>query len=79
MMNNFQLPPQLLQMMKGGGNPQQMLMSMLNGKNDGISQNIMSMLNSNNSNGIETIARNLCKSRGIDPDELMKSIQSQLK
>lgn len=79
MMNNFQLPPQLLQMMKNGGNPQQMLMGMLNGKNDGVSQNIMSMLNSNNSNGIETIARNLCKSRGIDPDELMKSIQSQLK
>lgn len=79
MTNNFQIPPQLIQMMKGGGSPQQILSSMLNGRNDGVSQNILNMMNTNNGNGIETLARNLCKSRGIDPDELMKNVQNQLK
>lgn len=79
MTNNFQIPPQLIQMMKGGGNPQEMLKGMLNGRTDGVSQNIINLMNNNNGNGIETLARNLCKSRGIDPDELMKNVQSQLK
>lgn len=78
-MNNFKIPAQLINMMKCGGNPQQMLMGMLNGKNDGVSQNIVNMMNSNDNKGIETLARNLCKSRGIDPDELMNSLQNQLK
>lgn len=78
MMNNFQIPPQLIQMLKGGRNPQQMLSNMLQGNQDPMAQNIMSMINNNDGNAIEKFARNICKSRGIDADELMKNIQNQL-
>lgn len=72
------IPPQLIQMMKGG-NPQQIAMNMFkqNTANNPMMENVMGMLNNNDSRGIETIARNLCKSKGIDPDELLRNVQSQ--
>ena len=66
MTNNFQVPTQLIRMLKNG-NPQQILGDML--------QNVMSLMNSKDSRGIETIARNLCKSRGLDADAMFKEIQ----
>lgn len=79
-MSNFNLPPQLIQMFKGG-NPQQTIMGMLqqNTKGNPMMENVMGMMNNGNSKGVEQIARNLCKSRGIDPDEAFKQIQSQFK
>lgn len=80
-MSNFQLPMQLIQMIKGGGNPQQMLMGMLqnNMKGNPMMENVMQMANSGNGAGIEQLARNLCKSKGINPDELMSQVQNQFK
>lgn len=80
MMNNFQLPMQLLQMLKGG-NPQQMAMQFLqqNSANNPMLQNVMEMANNGNTSGIEQIARNLCKSKGIDPDQMMSQLQQQMK
>lgn len=77
-MNNFQIPPQLMQMLKGG-NPQQILSGMIQNNNNPMLQNVMSMMNNNDSKGIEQLARNLCSSRGIDADELMKNVQNQFK
>lgn len=37
-------------------------------------QNAMSMAQSGNSKGIEQMARNLCKEKGINPDDVMKQI-----
>lgn len=39
-------------------------------------QNAMSMAQSGNSKGIEQMARNLCKEKGINPDDVMKQIRS---
>lgn len=39
-------------------------------------QNAMSMVQSGNSKGIEQMARNLCKEKGINPDDVMKQIRS---
>lgn len=78
MMNNFQLPMQLLQMLKGG-NPQQMAMQFLqqNSANNPMLQNVIEMMNNGNSSGVEQVARNLCKSRGLDPDQVMNQIKNQ--
>lgn len=75
MTNNFQVPTQLIKMLKNG-NPQQILGDMLqqNSQNPML-QNVMSLMNSKDSRGIETIARNLCKSRGLDADAMFKEIQ----
>lgn len=75
-MNNMQFPTQLIQMIKGG-NPQQILSNMLQQNTNPMAQNIIGLMNNNDNKGIEQLARNICKSRGIDPDELMKSVQNQ--
>lgn len=38
-------------------------------------KNAMSMAQSGNSKGIEQMARNLCKEKGINPDDAMKQIR----
>lgn len=38
-------------------------------------KNAMSMVQSGNSKGIEQMARNLCKEKGINPDDVMKQIR----
>ena len=40
-----------------------------------IIKNAMSMVQSGNSKGIEQMARNLCKEKGINPDDVMKQIR----
>lgn len=78
MMNNL-LP--LLNMFRGG-NPQQVAMQMLkqnNNANDPMISNAMNMLTTGNTQGFEALCRNICKSRGINADELMKNVQSQFR
>ena len=40
-----------------------------------IIKNAMSMVQSGNSKEIEQMARNLCKEKGINPDDVMKQIR----
>lgn len=40
-----------------------------------IIKNAMNMVQSGNSKGIEEMARNLCKEKGINPDDVMKRIK----
>ena len=40
-----------------------------------IIKNAMSMVQRGNSKGIEQMARNLCKEKGINPDDVMKQIR----
>ena len=40
-----------------------------------IIKNAMSMVQSGNGKGIEQMARNLCKEKGINPDDVMKQIR----
>lgn len=79
-MNNFQIPNQLMGMLKGG-NPQQILSGLIQqrGGNNPMLQNVMSMMNGGDSKGIETMVRNICSSRGLDADEMLKQVQEQFK
>lgn len=71
--------PNIFNLLKSGGNPQQILSNMLKGNNNPMVQNIISMMNNNDSKGIEQLARNLCRSKGIDPDQMMNDIQNRFK
>lgn len=78
MMNNFQMPAQLIQMLKGG-DPKQIAMNMLqkNAKGNPMLENLMNLANNGDNAAIEQVCRNVIRSKGMDPDELMKNFQSQ--
>lgn len=64
-------PIQLIQMMKNGQNPQQLLMSILqqNANNNPILQNAMNLAKNGDTAALEMIARNLAQQRGLNFDE----------
>lgn len=63
-------PFQLLQ------NPQQILTQMFG--NNPMVGNLTKMINNKDSKGIEQMARNLAKEKGLDADELFKQYKSKL-
>ena len=64
-------PMQLIQLIKGGQNPQQLLMNIIKqqGNNNPILNNAINMAQNGNVSGLEMIARNLAEQRGIDFDK----------
>lgn len=70
---------QIMQMMKNGGNPQQMLMNMMKqqaGSNP-IMNNALQMMEKGDNAGLENLARNLCRERNINPDDAFNQIKGQ--
>ena len=69
-----------LQMIMSNNNPQQVIMSILENQmsNTPIGQNLLSLAKSNNYNGIEQIARNMCASQGKDFDSEFNSFKKLL-
>ena len=72
-------PMQLIQMMRGG-NPQPFLQQMM-GNNQIMSnpmmKSTMQMAQQGNMQGIEQIARNLCKEKGLNADDVFNQIKSR--
>ena len=69
-------PINIFQMMKAG--PQQLIQQMMGNNqimSNPIIKNALGMAQSGNSKGIEQMARNLCKEKGINPDDVMKRIR----
>jgi len=63
---------QLVQMMR---NPQQFAQQMMNNSQfmqNPMARNALQMLQSGDANGIEQMARNMCKERGINPEDLIR-------
>lgn len=71
-------PMQLIQMIKGGSNPQQLIMSFLQQQNNPMANNLLQMAQNGNTSGIEQIARNMCSSKGLDFDKEFSSFKQQL-
>ena len=71
---------QFIQAMRGGGNPQQMIINMLQQQagNSPLGQNLLQMAQQNDGKGIEQIARNLCQQRGLDFDKAFAAFKQQL-
>lgn len=72
-------PMQLIQMIKGGKNPQQLLMNILQqqGQNNPIINNAISMAQKGNVSGLEALARNLAAQRGLDFDKELANLKNQ--
>ncbi len=71
-------PFQLIQMIKGGQNPQQLIMSILQqqGNNNPILQNAANMAQNGNISGLEMLARNLAAQRGINYDQAFSEFKN---
>lgn len=75
-MNNIN--PMIFNMLNGK-DPKQAVMNMLQNqaKTNPIMENVLNMVNSNNMSGVEQIARNVCKSKGLDADKMFESMKQQ--
>ena len=73
-------PMQLIQMIKGGINPQQLVMNFLqqNGSGNPILQNVSSLMQNGNVSGLEMVARNLASQRGLDFDKEFSNFRNML-
>ena len=71
---------QFMQMVRSGGNPQSMMMNMLQQQagNSPMGQNLLKLAQNNDGKGIEQIARNLCAQRGLDFDKEFAAFKQQL-
>ena len=72
-------PMQLMQMIRGGGNPQQAIINMMKQQsgNNPVIDNAINMMEKGDNAGIEKLARNLCKERNINPDDILSQVKNQ--
>ena len=72
-------PMQLMQMIRGGGNPQQAIINMMKQQsgNNPVIDNAINMMEKGDNAGIEKLARNLSKERNINPDDILSQIKNQ--
>ena len=71
-------PMQLIQMIKSGSNPQQLVMSLLQqqGNNNPILKNATNLAQGGNIAGLEMLDRNLASQRGLDFDTEFNKFKS---
>lgn len=71
---------QLIQAIKNGQNPQQLLMGILQGQmsNTPMGKNLLQLVKQNRTQDIEQIARNICAQKGIDFDAEFSSFKKQM-
>lgn len=73
-------PNRLIQMIKQGQNPQQLMLSVLEGQaaSNPFGQNLLNLARNGQTAEIEKIARNLCKERGVDFDQEFNNFRRML-
>ena len=73
-------PIQLIQMIKGGQNPQQLMLNILQQRTQGnpLMQNLFQLAQNNDTSAIEKIARNIYSERGLDFDKEFNSFKKTL-
>lgn len=73
-------PMQLIAMLRNGGNPQQLVMSLLQNEmgNTPMGQNLLSLAQKGDAPQIEEIARNICKQKGVDFDKEFSAFKQLL-
>lgn len=70
----------LLQAIRNGANPQQLVMGVLEGQmaNTPMGKNLLQLIKENRTSEIEQIARNICAEKGIDFDKEFASFKQSL-
>lgn len=73
-------PMQIIQLIKGGQNPQQLVMQILQqqAQNNPMGANLLELVQNNKTADVEQIARNLAKTKGIDFDKEFNSFKQLL-
>jgi hypothetical protein len=73
-------PMQLIQMIKSGQNPQQLMLNVLQQRtqNNPLMQNLFQLAQNNNTSAIEEIARNIYSEKGLDFDKEFNSFKKTL-
>lgn len=69
-----------MQLMKAMQNPKQFIQSMMGNSqvmSNPMAKNIMNMAQKGDTKGIEQFARNLCKEKGLNPDDVMNQVKNQ--
>ena len=71
-------PMQLFGMLRNGGNPQATLMNLLrqNAGQNPLINNALGMMEKGDTAGVEKMVKNLCKDKGLDPNEVMKTTRN---
>lgn len=74
-------PMMLIQMIRQGQNPQQLLMSILEGQagTNPVSSNLLDLVKNNRTADIETFARNYFASNGLDFDKEFNAFKETFK
>lgn len=70
----------IMQMMKGGGNPQAMLQQIMSNSqiaSNPMAKNAMEMFRQGNISGLQEMAQNLAKEKGTTVDEVKNSLMQQ--
>lgn len=70
-------PINFMQMIR---NPQQFLQGMMNNSQimgNPMAKNAIDMMQKGDSKGVEQMARNLCKEKGVNPDEIMQQMKQK--
>lgn len=69
-----------MQMFRGMGSPRQFIQNMMGNSqimsNDMV-KNAYGMAQKGDFQGVENLARNICKTKGINPDDVVKQIKNQ--
>lgn len=73
-------PMQLIAAIKNGQNPQQLMLSILEGRMSGtpLGQNLLQLARQGDTKGIEQIVRNLSKQQGVDFDTEFAAFRKML-
>ena len=70
----------IIQMMKGGGNPQAFIQQMMNNSQimqNPMAKNAMEMYKNGDTKGLQAMAENLAKERGTTVDDMKSQIMAQ--
>lgn len=70
----------IMQMFQAIKNPQVFVQQMMNDKNisnNPVAKNTFEMLQKGDNKGLEELAMNLCREKGINPEDAIKQIKSQ--
>lgn len=71
-------PLQLIGMLRNGGNPQAALMNLMrqNAGNNPLINNALGMMEQGNTKGVENMVKNICKEKGLDPNQVMQTTRN---
>lgn len=73
-------PIQLIQLIREGQNPEQLMMGILQNNlgNTPFGENLISLAKQNKTKDIEKIARNMCAQRGLDFDKEFAAFKAKI-